>query len=118
MRDPNAGASLWCHDHEGEGTRRPASNSYGVEEHERLIERVMAEQDEVLCILQLVNGDDELERRLFDQLVDLLVEGLFLDLRTEFLESRIDRDAYVEELANLADRCRVVGLLPLPSRGT
>ena len=88
-----------------------------MEEHERLIERVSAEQDEVLCILQLVKGDDELERRLFDQLVDLLVESVFLDLRTDFLEGRTDRDAYVEELANLADRCRVVGLLPLPSKG-
>jgi hypothetical protein len=89
-----------------------------VDEHERLIERVTSEQDEVLCTIQLVDGDDELERRLFDQLVDLLVEGVFLDLRTTFLSGEIDRDAYVDELANLADRCRVVGLLPLPSRGT
>jgi hypothetical protein len=89
-----------------------------VEEHERLIERVTAEQDEVLCILQLVKGDDELERRLFDQLVDLLVESVFLDLRTDFLAGRLDRDEYVDELANLADRCRVAGLLPLPSKGS
>jgi hypothetical protein len=89
-----------------------------VDEHERLIERVTLEQDEVLCTLQLVDGDDELERRLFDQLVDLLVEGVFLELRTRFLAGEIDRDDYVDELANLADRCRQVGLLPLPSRGT
>ena len=89
-----------------------------MDEHERLIERVRSEQDEVLCTIQLVDGDDELERRLFDQLVDLLVEMVFLDLRTDFLAGVIDRDAYVDELANLADRCRVVGLLPLPSRGT
>ena len=89
-----------------------------MDEHERLIERVTSEQDEVLCTIQLVDGDDELERRLFDQLVDLLVEMVFLDLRTDFLAGVIDRDAYVDELANLADRCRVVGLLPLPSRGT
>ena len=89
-----------------------------MDEHDRLIERVTSEQDEVLCTIQLVDGDDELERRLFDQLVDLLVEGVFLDLRTSFLAGAIDRDAYVDELANLADRCRVVGLLPLPSRGS
>ena len=89
-----------------------------MDEHERLIERVNLEQDEVLCTIQLVDGDDDLERRLFDQLVDLLVEGVFLDLRTDFLGGVIDRDAYVDELANLADRCRQVGLLPLPSRGT
>ena len=80
--------------------------------------RVAEEQDEVLCTLQLVDGDDDLAGRLFDQLVDLLVEQIFLDLRTDFLAGAIDRDAYVDELANLADRCRVVGLLPLPSRGT
>jgi hypothetical protein len=89
-----------------------------VEEHQRLIERVTSEQDELLCTIQLVDGDEELERRLFDQLVDLLVESIFLDLRTDFLAGAIDRDAYVDELANLADRCRQVGLLPLPSRGT
>jgi hypothetical protein len=109
---------LWFHDHEGEGTRRRVVELLGVDEHQRLIERVNLEQDEVLCTIQLVDGDDELERRMFDQLVDLLVEGIFLDLRTDFLAGVVDRDAYVDELANLADRCRQVGLLPLPSRGT
>jgi hypothetical protein len=108
---------LWCDDHEGEGNRARASNLLGVDEHQRLIERVKLEQDEVLCTIQLVDGDDDLERRMFDQLVDLLVERIFLDLRTDFLTGAVDRDAYVDELANLADRCRQVGLLPLPSRG-
>jgi hypothetical protein len=88
-----------------------------VDEHERLMERVASEQDEVLCTVQLVEGDEELARRLFDQLVDLLVESMFLDLRGSYLSGEIDRDRYVEDLAVLADRCRDAGLLPLPSRG-
>ena len=80
--------------------------------------RVALEQDEVLCTLQLVDDDPELSGRLFDQLVDLLIEGMFLELRGSFLAGDLDRDTYVDELANLADRCRLAGLLPLPSRGT
>ena len=89
-----------------------------MEEHERLVRRVAEEQDEVLCTLQLVDGDSDLAGRLFDQLVDLLVEGMFLELRGSFLAGEMDRDGYVDELANLADCCRQAGLLPLPSRGT
>ncbi len=73
-----------------------------------MTQRVGQEQDDVLATLQLVRGDHVLEGRLFEQLVDLLVEGLFLDLR--------GRDGGAEELAGLADLCRGVGLLPLPSR--
>ncbi len=80
------------------------------------MQRVGQEQDDVLGTLQLVQGDEVLEGRLFDQLVDLLVEGLFLELRQEYLEGRIEREAYVEELAGLAELCREAGLLPLPSR--
>ena len=88
-----------------------------MDEHERLVERVSAEQDEVLCTLQLVDGDADLEVRLFCQLVDLLVEGMFLELRGRYLAGELTRDVYVDELADLADRCRTAGLLPLPSRG-
>jgi hypothetical protein len=80
------------------------------------VQRVGQEQDDVLCTLQLVAGDDVLETRLFEQLVDLLVEGLFLDLRERYLTGDVERDDYVEELAGLADLCRDAGLLPLPSR--
>ena len=82
----------------------------------RLIERVDAEQDDVLGTIQLVSGDGVLQGRLFDQLVDLLVEGMFLNLRRAYLAGEIDRDRYVQELSALADQCRDVGLLPLPSR--
>ena len=82
----------------------------------RLIERVGTEQDDVLGSIQLVAGDQALQGRLFDQLVDLLVEGMFLNLRRAYLAGEIDRDRYVQELSALADQCRNVGLLPLPSR--
>jgi hypothetical protein len=87
-----------------------------VDAHDRLVQRVSQEQDDILGTIQLVSGDDLLEARLFEQLVDLLVEGLFLDLRQSYLEGSVLREDYVEELARLADLCRDAGLLPLPSR--
>ncbi len=87
-----------------------------MDAHERLVHRVNAEQDDILGTIQLIDADDELHDRLFEQLVDLLVEGMFLDLREEYLAGALDRDQYVGALAELADRCRQVGLLPLPSR--
>jgi hypothetical protein len=93
-----------------------AAKPRGVDAHERLMTRVGHEQDDVLCTIQLVRGDDALERRLFEQLVDLLVESMFLDLRQEYLDGDLDRQTYVDELAALADQCRGAGLLPLPSR--
>ena len=87
-----------------------------VDAHDRLVQRVDQELDDVLGTLQLVRGDDLLEEHLFEQLVDLLVEGLFLDLRQRYLQGAVEREEYVEELAGLADLCREAGLLPLPSR--
>jgi hypothetical protein len=87
-----------------------------VDAHDRLVQRVSQEQDDILGTLQLVRGDEVLEERLFEQLVDLLVEGLFLDLRRSYMAGEVERDDYVEELARLADLCRDAGLLPLPSR--
>ena len=87
-----------------------------VDAHDRLVQRVDQELDDVLGTLQLVRGDDLLEEHLFEQLVDLLVEGLFLDLRQRHLQGSVAREDYVEELALLADLCREAGLLPLPSR--
>ena len=81
-----------------------------------MVQRIGQEQDDLLGTLQLVRGNELLEDRLFDQLVDLLVEGLFLDLRERHLADDVSREDYVEELAGLADLCRDAGLLPLPSR--
>ncbi len=88
-----------------------------MDAHTRLVTRVSAEQDEILDTIQLVDPTDSpLVDRLFENLTDLLVEGMFLDLREEYLAGAMDRDAYVDALASLADRCRNAGLLPLPSR--
>ena len=78
--------------------------------------QVAREQDDVLGTLQLVRGDELLEDRLFDQLVDLLVESLFLDLRKQHLDGVLQGDQYVAELGALSAICRDAGLLPLPTR--
>ncbi|MFP5321395.1 MAG: hypothetical protein ACLGIC_06060 [Acidimicrobiia bacterium] len=93
------------------------ANSEGMDAHHRLANRVAEEQDDVLGTIQLIDGDDRLEDRLYEQLVDLLVEGMFLDLREEYLDGSMGRDEYVSVLSELAERCRRAGLLPLPSRG-
>ena len=93
-----------------------AANQGVVEAHERLMARVASEQDDVLCTVPLVEHDPELRERVWGQLVDLLVESMFLDLRHDFLRGDLDRAAYVAALTELADRCRSVGLLPLPTR--
>jgi hypothetical protein len=87
-----------------------------MDAHEQLMERVASEQEDVLCTLPLVSHDGELSDRMWGQLVDLLVESMFLDLRHEYLRGDLDRDAYVAALTDLADSCRSVGLLPLPTR--
>lgn len=91
------------------------ANIEPMDAHQRLANRVADEQDDILGTIQLIE-DDQLEDRLYEQLVDLLVEGMFLDLREEYLDGAMGREEYVTVLADLADRCRRVGLLPLPSR--
>jgi len=100
----------------GKEVVRGAAKNWPMDAHERLVSRVADEQDDILGTIQLVDGDGALQDRLFEQLVDLLVEAMFLDLRESYLDGTIDRDAYVAELADLAERCRGRGLLPLPSR--
>lgn len=87
-----------------------------MDDHERLVSRVAGEQGDILGTIQLIAGDRDLEDRLFEQLVDLLVEGMFLDVRDEYLAGDLDHEGYVEAIADLADRCKASGLLPLPSR--
>jgi hypothetical protein len=87
-----------------------------VDAHIRLAHRIDQDTDDVLATLPLVRENTALVDRLFDQLVDLLVEALFLDLRNELAEGRLDREGYTEALTALAADCRRAGLLPLPSR--
>ena len=76
-------------------------------------ERVDRDTDEVLATLLLVADDEELARRVADQLVDLLVESLFLDLRRRLSAGELDRASFSDEVARLASQCREAGLLPL-----
>ncbi len=87
-----------------------------MDAQERLGRQVEQELDDVLATLQLVHGDDLLEGRLFEQLVDLLVERLFLDLRRHHREELVEQDAHLARVAGLAAQCRAVGLLPLTPR--
>jgi hypothetical protein len=87
-----------------------------VDAHDRLATRIRQEQADLLATLQLVHDDPVLEDRLWSQLVDLLVESAFVDLRREMLAGDRDRLDYLEELTDLADRCRAAGLLPLSTR--
>ncbi|WP_436795405.1 hypothetical protein [Actinospongicola halichondriae] len=87
-----------------------------MDEHEQLVTRVSEEQGDILGTIQLVEGDEALHELLFEQLVDLLVEGMFLDVRDEYLAGELDHDAYLASVSDLADKCREGGLLPLPSR--
>jgi hypothetical protein len=78
-----------------------------------LADRVGRDTDEVLATLLLVHKNDDLARRLADQLVDLLVEAMFIDLRRRFGSGELDRDEFSDEIAVLARQCRQAGLLPL-----
>jgi hypothetical protein len=87
-----------------------------VDAHDRLATRIRQEQDDLLATLQLVQDDPVLADRLWSQLVDLLVESAFVDLRREMLVGDRGRLEYLEELTDLADRCRTAGRLPLSTR--
>lgn len=80
----------------------------------QLGDRVASEIDDVLSTLPLVHANPALNDRLFEQLVDLLVEGLFVDCQQRYLGGEMDRAAYVAELGELAGTCHRAGLLPLP----
>lgn len=81
--------------------------------NEQIVQEVWGDQDDVLASLPLVRGNRVLEGRLFDQLVDLLLEGMFLDLRQRFHDGHLGRDDYLAELGQLVELCRTAGLLPL-----
>lgn len=69
------------------------------------------ELDDALSTLWLVRGNEQLSERLFDQVVDLLLERILLDLRTDLVSGTLTANTFATELARLADQCRAVGLL-------
>lgn len=83
---------------------------------EQLAHEVGEEQDDVLASILLVRGDRSLEDRLFEQLVDLLIEGMFVELRQAYLLTELSRDEYVTQLGALVEALSGTGLLPLRGR--
>ena len=76
-----------------------------------LMSDVDRELDDALSTLWLVRGNEQLSGRLFDQIVDLLLERTLLDLRTQLVAGELTANTFATELARLADQCRAVGLL-------
>jgi hypothetical protein len=76
--------------------------------------RVDADMQDVLATIPLVRGNAQLTDRLFDQLVDLLLEHMLVELRAKLACGVLNPRQYGEELAALADQCRAVGLLQHP----
>jgi len=91
------------------------ANHVGVEprsvEVRGVAQRVATDTDDVLATLPLVRGNQRLTDRLYEQLVDLLIEGILVDLRASMLDGSISAADYGTELAELAAQCRRVGLL-------
>jgi hypothetical protein len=73
--------------------------------------RVRADTDDVLATIPLVAGNERLTGHLFDQLVDLLLEGILVELRGDLAAGRLTAQEFADELAALATQCRRAGLL-------
>jgi hypothetical protein len=69
------------------------------------------ELDDALSTIWLVRENPQLSERLFDQVVDLLLERVLLELRTDLVAGHLTASTFATELARLADQCRAVGLL-------
>ena len=82
-----------------------------VQRQQPAVADVDRELDDALSTVWLVRGNDQLSTRLFDQVVDLLLERILLDLRTELVAGRLSAADFANQLATLADQCRSVGLL-------
>lgn len=80
-------------------------------ERPSLVTDVDRELDDALSTLWLVRGNEQLSGRLFEQIVDLLLERTLLDLRTQLVAGELTASTFATELARLADQCRAVGLL-------
>ncbi len=75
-------------------------------------QRIVSEQDDLLSTLQLVAGNRDLENRLLERLVDLLLEGLFFDLRNQLVHGQLTDLDHRAATAELAAQARAVGLIP------
>lgn len=87
-----------------------AANQRDMETTE-VARRVASETDDVLATIPLVSENAHLTNHLWEQLVDLLLEGTLVDLRQQLNDGQISSAAYGDELASLAAQCRAAGLL-------
>jgi hypothetical protein len=85
-------------------------------ESTEVAKRVASDTDDVLATVPLVCGNQQLTDHLFSQLVDLLLEGILVDLRRELADGRINAAEYASTLSELARQCRSVGLLQRAGR--
>jgi hypothetical protein len=76
-----------------------------------LLTDVDQELDDALSTLWLVRENEQLAGRMYDQIVDLLLERILLDLRSELVVGHLTASTFANELARLAEQCRTVGLL-------
>jgi hypothetical protein len=90
--------------------RRFLANNLDMETRE-VARRVAAETQDVLATISFVRENPPLTERLFDQLVDLLLEGVLVDLREQLSSGLLTATEYASELTTLAAQCRTVGLL-------
>lgn len=91
------------------------TNLSGMESTE-VAKRVAHDTDDVLATIPLVRGNHQLTDHLFSQLVDLLLEGILVDLRGELSDGQISAAEYASTLSELARQCRTAGLLQRASR--
>lgn len=92
-----------------EASRR-AANPEAMETAD-VARRVASDTDDVLASIPLVVGNPHLTDHLFEQLVDLLLEGMLVDLRRQLADGLLSSTEYGDELATLATQCRAAGLL-------
>jgi hypothetical protein len=76
-----------------------------------IVNDVDQELDDALATLWLVRENDQLSGRMYEQIVDLLLERILLDLRGELVAGHLTASMFASELARLAEQCRGVGLL-------
>ena len=89
----------------------PEAPNHNAMETTDVAKRVASDTDDVLATIPLVANNERLTGHLFDQLVDLLLEGILVGLRADLAEGRITAQEFADELAVLATQCRQVGLL-------
>ncbi|MBI1843353.1 MAG: hypothetical protein HYR89_01860 [Actinobacteria bacterium] len=77
-----------------------------VEAHAQVNKQI----DDLLATIYLVRDNNELVERLFDQLVNDLVELTFLETHLDFEEGVIDLRDFQEQIATLTRQCRAMGL--------